>query len=56
LQVSRLALQLKYKENEKRVEEINSGKSDSDIVDDLISEGRKLNGSPTDAGDKKDVK
>ena len=51
-QVSQLALQLKYKENEKRVEEANKGKSDSDIVDELLAEGRKLDSGTTNARDK----
>lgn len=38
-QVAKLALEVKYKENEKRVEEANRGKSDLDIVRDAISEG-----------------
>lgn len=36
-------LKLKHHENEAKVEKENSGKSDSDIVRDAISEGAKLN-------------
>ncbi len=49
LKVKELELALKYKDNERRVKELNKNKSDLDIVNDAISEGKRIaDGKPDD--------
>lgn len=42
LEKEEIKLKLRYKENEDKIEKANSNKSDIDIINDAISEGRDI--------------